>query len=99
MQPDDVSDALVEQAKKIVQQKVPSASLSDVQFEGFHEGRAAQLLHLGQHADEERTVAKFFAWIKEHGGRSIGTHHEIYLDDASRTPPERLRTILRYPFS
>jgi len=99
VQPDDVSEALVEQAKNVVKQKVPSALLSDVQFERFHEGRAAQLLHLGPYTDEERTVAQIFAWIKEHGGTSIGTHHEIYLDDASRTPPERLRTILRYPFS
>lgn len=99
VQPDDVPEALVEQEKNVVQQKVPSALLSDVQFERFHEGRAAQLLHLGPYTDEERTVAQIFAWIQEHGGRSIGTHHEIYLEDASRTPPQRLRTILRYPFS
>ncbi|WP_249167178.1 hypothetical protein [Bradyrhizobium sp. JYMT SZCCT0428] len=26
-----------------------------------------------------------------------GRHHEIYLSDARRTPPEKLKTILRQP--
>jgi hypothetical protein len=26
-----------------------------------------------------------------------GLHHEIYLSDPRRVPPERLRTILRHP--
>lgn len=28
-----------------------------------------------------------------------GKHHEIYLNDASRTAPDRLKTIIRQPFS
>jgi hypothetical protein len=99
VQPERVSQAMLEQAKQAVQQQKSSPLLSDVRFELFHEGRSAQLLHIGPYADEDRTVTRIMTWIAEHGGTQIGTHHEIYLDDASRTPPERLRTILRYPFS
>jgi hypothetical protein len=99
VQPESVSEAILERAKQAAQQQQPSLLLSKVRFELFHEGRAAQLLHIGPHADEDRTVTRILTWIAEHGGTQIGTHHEIYLDDATRTPPERLRTILRYPFS
>jgi hypothetical protein len=99
VQPESVSEAILERAKQAAQQQQPSLLLSKVRFELFHEGRAAQLLHIGPYADEDRTVTRILTWIAEHGGTQIGTHHEIYLDDATRTPPERLRTILRYPFS
>lgn len=36
-------------------------------------------------------------FVPEHGLRRVGTHHEIYLSDARRVPPERLRTSLRQP--
>ena len=36
-------------------------------------------------------------YIPEHGLRMTGRHHEIYLSDARRVPPERRRTILRQP--
>jgi len=41
--------------------------------------------------------AMHHAFIPAHGLRPTGTHHEIYLSDARRTAPERLRTILRQP--
>jgi hypothetical protein len=99
VQPEEVTRELVEQARKIVEQQKPDPRLAEVRFEMLHEGRSAQVLHIGPYADEVRTVQRIFAWIKENGGTKIGTHHEIYLDDAGRTPPQRLRTILRYPFS
>ena len=36
-------------------------------------------------------------FIPEAGLRMRGRHHEIYLTDARRTAPEKLRTILRQP--
>jgi hypothetical protein len=36
-------------------------------------------------------------FIPGEGLRMRGVHHEIYLNDARRTAPERLRTILRQP--
>jgi hypothetical protein len=36
-------------------------------------------------------------FIPEQGLEMAGKHHEIYLSDARRTPPEKLKTVLRQP--
>ena len=37
-------------------------------------------------------------WLAEGKGfKFAGPHHEIYLSDPRRVPPERLKTILRQP--
>ena len=70
-----------------------------VELETIREGRSIQMLHIGAYADEPRTVAAMdeFAHAKRLTYR--GAHHEIYLSDPRRVPPERLRTILRHPVS
>ncbi len=37
------------------------------------------------------------AFIPRAGLRMTGRHHEVYLSDARRTAPAKLRTILRQP--
>ena len=66
-------------------------------METLEEGRCVQMLHVGPYADEPASVARMEAFAKEQGLRFRGRHHEIYLSDPRRVPPERLRTILRYP--
>jgi hypothetical protein len=36
-------------------------------------------------------------FIPSQGLQMVGKHHEIYLSDARRTAPEKLKTILRQP--
>jgi hypothetical protein len=38
------------------------------------------------------------AFISQQGYVLRGKHHEIYLNDARKTAPERLKTVLRQPF-
>ena len=48
--------------------------------------------------DEAPTLARLHdEWMPQHGLTFNGDHHEIYLSDARRTAPEKLRTILRQP--
>jgi hypothetical protein len=62
------------------------------------EGRCLQTLHVGSYDDEGPSLAYLH---DEHlpglGLRPTGRHHEIYLSDARRVVPEKLRTILRQP--
>jgi len=37
------------------------------------------------------------AYTKEHGYKTVGKHHEIYLGDPRRAAPSKLKTVLRYP--
>jgi hypothetical protein len=57
------------------------------------------MLHVGPYSEEGATVARMEEFAKENGCVLGGPHHEIYLSDPRRVPPERLRTILRYPLS
>ena len=52
---------------------------------------------VGPYEKEHETIAvmKMFAEQKQLG--FSGKHHEIYLSDPRRVPPERLKTILRMP--
>jgi hypothetical protein len=103
VQPKEVTKTMLEEAVGAFQKQKgkekPSPLLSAVELEVIEEGRSAQMLHVGPYTEELQTVNKILEWIKENGGKNIGKHHEIYLDDATKTPPEQLRTILRYPFS
>lgn len=62
------------------------------------EGLSVQTLHVGGYDDEAPTIARLHdEFLPAQGLAETGDHHEIYLSDPRRVPPERLRTILRQP--
>lgn len=72
--------------------------LGDIRFEPLTEGLCVQTLHVGSYDDEAPVLARMHdEFIPAQGLRMTGIHHEIYLSDARRTAPEKLRTILRQP--
>lgn len=72
--------------------------LNAVRLSVFTEGDCLQVLHLGSYADEAPVIARLHAQeLPARGLRPTGHHHEIYLGDPRRVPPEKLRTILRQP--
>ncbi len=97
MQPDEVTPALFEEAGETVIKK-KGLALEALRLETFAEGRCAQILHMGPYGEEREDIAKLHAYIDALGGCRYGKHHEIYLNDARRTAPERLKTILRQPY-
>jgi hypothetical protein len=73
-------------------------ALDRVRLLELHEGRSAQVLHLGSYDDEGPTLARLHdEWMPGHGLTFNGDHHEIYLSDPRRTAPDRLKTVLRQP--
>jgi hypothetical protein len=97
-QPQEVTAALFERAREQVQRKKPSPALAKVRLEPFHEGLAAQIMHLGPFAAEGPTIARLHAFIREQGYAFDGTQqkrHEIYLSDPRRAAPENMRTVIR----
>jgi hypothetical protein len=55
------------------------------------------MLHIGPYNQENKTIDQMLAFVKREGLACRGKHHEIYLSDPRRVPPDRLRTILRFP--
>jgi hypothetical protein len=97
MQPEYVTvvdvKAAVEQARK----KKDMPAIDKVRFESFKEGLAAQILYTGPYADEGPTVTKIHEYIHKNGHELRGKHHEIYLNNAAKLPPQKWKTIIRQP--
>lgn len=89
---EDVASAIAETAKA-----KGSALISEVRFFAMTEGKVAQILHTGPFDTEPETLDKLKQFMTEHGLARNGLHHEIYLSDFRKTPPARLKTILREP--
>ena len=74
---------------------------SAAEFLTVEEGLCVQIMHLGPFDGEPRSVALMDAFVRENGyvNDISGTrlHHEIYLSDARKTPPEKYKTVIRHP--
>ena len=91
VQPSWVTEEMVETA---MEQK----NVAGLRLLSLDEGRSVQILHLGSYDDETPTLTRLHdQWMPEHGLTFNGHHHEIYLSDARRTAPAKLKTVLRQP--
>ena len=97
MQPEWFSQDVYEQTREALKKKKDPAALSKLRFKTFHEGKAAQIMHIGPYDAEPPTIKKLHAFIKKQGCALRSKHHEIYLSDPRRCQPEKLRTIIRQP--
>ena len=74
---------------------------SSAEFLTVEEGLCVQILHVGSYDDEPATVAVKDAFLAENGYvndlSDTRLHHEIYLSDARKTAPEKLKTVIRHP--
>ena len=98
MQPKYVTAEDFKVAVEQVQKKKNLPALRKVRFESFKEGTAAQIMHIGPFSDEGPIIQVIHAYIQNSGHNLRGKHHEIYLNDPSKTAPEKLKTVLRQPF-
>lgn len=100
LQPEHITSDIVEQARvKASQKKQPAVLLDKVRFEEYNEGTAVQIMHIGSYADEGPTVARLHHHIADNGWSLSKHHHEIYLSDPRKVAPEKLKTIIRQPYS
>ena len=74
---------------------------SKVEYLSYDEGLCVQCMHIGPYDDEPVTVARMHAFMERQGYVLDITdrrfHHEIYLSDARRAAPEKLKTVIRHP--
>lgn len=97
MQPDEVTDEVLADAKAGVAAKRSLPALGRLRLERFAEGRAVQVLHVGPYSAEGPTIAALHAYIADRGLERGGKHHEIYLSDPRRSAPDRMKTVIRQP--
>ena len=74
---------------------------SAVEFLTVDEGLCVQMMHLGAYDDEPASVARMDAFLAQNNCvndfSAARMHHEIYLSDPRKTPPEKRKTVLRHP--
>jgi hypothetical protein len=99
MQPDVVTEEVVQRSILEASKKKKLPAATKLRFGRFREGLAAQILHTGPYSAEGPTIERLHTFIAEAGYRLHGKHHEIYLNDPSRSDPAKLRTIIRQPIA
>lgn len=97
MQPKYVTAQDVKAAIEQTRKKKNLPAMSKLRFESFHERKAAQIMHVGPFSAEGPNITKIHDAIKKSGHELTGKHHEIYLNDLTKTAPEKLKTVLRQP--
>ena len=74
---------------------------SKVKFWTYEEGLCVQCMHTGPYDDEPATVERMHRFMEAQGYEldvnDRRLHHEIYLSDARKTAPEKLKTVIRHP--
>ena len=98
--PDFVTEADLAWAVETASKK-KHIDCSSAEFLTVEEGLCVQILHVGSYDDEPATVAVMDAFLAENGYvndlSDTRLHHEIYLSDARKTAPEKLKTVIRHP--
>ena len=81
--------------------KKKKQDLSKIEFLTVEEGLCVQCMHIGPYDDEPATVQLMHDFMEQEGYEldisDKRLHHEIYLSDARKTAPEKLRTVIRHP--
>lgn len=74
---------------------------SKVEFLTYDERECVQCMHIGPYDDEPATIALMHEYMESRGYLLDITdkrlHHEIYLSDARKVAPEKLKTVIRHP--
>lgn len=74
---------------------------SSAEFFAVEEGLCVQIMHMGPFDNEPETVALMDEYVSVNGYKNdindVRLHHEIYLSDARKVPPEKWKTVIRHP--
>ena len=95
--PDFVGGDELKKAVTVLLEKGKEPEVEQVELENMTEGECVQMLYVGPYDKESETIEQMRAFAETEGMEFSGRHHEIYLSDPRRVPPERLKTILRMP--
>lgn len=97
-QPVFVTQEIVDHAFTLASQKKNAHPLlNQVYFAEQEDGLCLQILHLGSYDSEPESLKKLDKFANENQlERMEMTHREIYLSDARKVAPDKLKTVLRY---
>ncbi len=96
-QPEFVTESYAREIIDRTKKKKPHPLLEKVCFETIEEGPCIQMLHTGSYDSEPESFRKMEAFAHTQNIQRVSKkHREIYLSDARKTVPEKLKTVLRF---
>lgn len=96
-QPDFVTRETAEKAFANVRKKKPHPLLDEVTFGTMEDGLSVQMLHIGPYDNEPESFAAMKEFIIKNDLEIVTLEHrEIYISDARKVDPAKLKTVLRY---
>ena len=96
-QPGFITDSYAQKIIEMTSKKKPHPLLEKVRFETINEGECVQMLHIGSYDSEPASFKKMEDFCAANSLKRVSKiHREIYLSDARKTAPEKLKTILRF---
>ena len=98
-QPIFVTKEDFEKALESIVKKKKDERYREARFEEFEEGDSVQVLYTGPYSGEGPTILEMHKYIENHGWKLSGKHHEIYMSDARRVTSDKLKTVIRQPFT
>ena len=82
-------------------EKKKKIDCSSAEFLPIQEGLCVQILHTGSYDSEPESTALMDEYLIQNGYvndmASGRLHHEIYLSDPRKTPPDKRKTVIRHP--
>ena len=96
-QPDFVEEAYAQKIINLTKEKKPHKLLDQVKFEKISDGDCIQMMHIGSYDDEPESFKLMEEYaLSQNLKRVSKIHREIYLSDARKVAPEKLKTVLRF---
>jgi hypothetical protein len=96
-QPDFVTSGFAATIIELTKKKKPHPLLENIKFSSIEEGQCVQMLHTGSYDDEPASFKRMEDFCNENDlKRKSKVHREIYLSDARKVSPEKLKTVLRF---
>ena len=91
-----VREALIDAKQRTAKKNKPLAGFDRIRFDRFYEGLCAQILHIGPyHGPMEKTFSILKKEVTAMGYDYEKESHDIYFNFPPRTPPEKLKTLIR----
>jgi hypothetical protein len=99
-QPDFVTQDYAESVIRLTKKKKPHPLLDEARFISIEEKSCIQMLHIGSYDEEPASFKRMEDFCLENKlKRESKIHREIYLSDARKVSPEKLKTVLRFKLS
>lgn len=96
-QPDFVDEKFAMKIIEITKQKKPHDLLNEVKYEKLEDGESVQMMHLGSYDNEPESFKQMEDFAEQEKlVRLSKVHREIYLSDARKVTPGKLKTVLRF---